>query len=211
MPSNFSIPATERSALILFARNPELGKVKTRLAKTLGDEAALEVYKQLLLHTQQVTQSLEADKYVFFAEAFDASNFNIWNGYEIREQVPGDLGNRMLHAFQTLFQSNYNKLIIIGSDCPDLTTAIIQEAYAALDTADAVIGPSKDGGYYLLGMKQLLPSLFSNKSWSTEIVMAQTVEALKNAGYSYSLLTALQDVDEEKDLPATYRQLIKPY
>lgn len=211
MPSNPANQATDRSALILFARNPELGKVKTRLAKTMGDVAALEVYKQLLLHTQQVTQSLEADKFVFFAEAFDASSFNIWDGYEIREQVPGDLGYRMLHAFQSLFQSNYTKVIIIGSDCPGLTTVILQEAYAALDTADAVVGPSKDGGYYLLGMKQLLPALFSNKSWSTEIVLAQTIEALETAGYTFSLLTPLQDVDEEKDLPEVYRQLIKPY
>ena len=186
-------------ALIIFIRNPILGKVKTRLARTVGDEQALSIYKELLKHTHDITQTLPCDKYVFYADSITESD--IWENSIYRKlmQSGKDLGERMQAAFELLFSKGYQHICIIGSDCYELTTEIIQQAFDPLRQYDAVIGPSVDGGYYLLGLSRMQSSLFTSIEWSTDKVLAQTINACIAVHSSYILLSTLHDIDDEQD------------
>ena len=188
-----------KQALIIFARNPVRGKVKTRLAATMGDDKALSIYQSLLQHTVQITQQLACDLYVFYA---DGILFNdIWSDevYLKKNQVGNDLGQRMHHAFDFLFEKGYQKIIIIGTDCFELSSSILLDAFTVLNTNEVVIGPSEDGGYYLLGMRQFFPFLFEEKAWSTDTVYNSTIQQLKMHKISYGILPILNDIDTEDD------------
>lgn len=186
--------------LLLFVRNPELGKVKTRLAASVGPETALEVYLHLLQHTKQVTQDLPVDKLVYYAGGVNEQD--VWpnSRYKKREQAEGDLGARMQAAFADAFLEGYTSVVIIGSDCLQLTPEIIMRAYKELETHEVVIGPALDGGYYLLGMNCLYPQLFHNKHWSTERVFSETIQDLQRMHLPYALLPRLSDIDQVEDL-----------
>jgi rSAM/selenodomain-associated transferase 1 len=188
-----------KSALIIFVRNPVLGKVKTRIAKDLGEHAALEVYNQLLAHTQSITKALDFDRFIFYADYLNEND--IWDNetYHKEIQSGNDLGERMYNAFELLFSKGYNKICIIGSDCLELTKEIIKEAFLVLEDNNAVIGPSLDGGYYLLGMSTFIKDVFKNKYWSTDTVYSDTVSDLLNNHLSYYTLPALSDVDNVDD------------
>ena len=186
------------NALLIFARKPELGKVKTRLAASIGDKKALEIYQKLLEHTRELARASNADVFVFLTETVD----NIfWNEFNCENQLGINLGDRMQNAFKIVFDNFYEKIIIIGSDCPALSIQTIDVAFEELDIHDAVIGPALDGGYYLLGMKKLIPAVFIDKQWSTDNVFEQTLNDLKKEKLSYSTLPVLSDLDEEKDIP----------
>ncbi|OQP60242.1 TIGR04282 family arsenosugar biosynthesis glycosyltransferase [Niastella populi] len=189
-----------KQALLIFARNLVYGQVKTRLAATIGRQRALAVYELLLEHTVAVTERLPFDKVVFYSEKIDGGD--IWNDRSYKKQVQAgnDLGERMRHAFATVFGKGYQKAAIIGTDCFELTTLIITEAFECLDKYDVVIGPAKDGGYYLLGMKKLYPGLFNDIQWSTDQVLKQTLAACEQLQISTHLLPALSDIDHEEDL-----------
>ena len=105
----------------------------------------------------------------------------------------------MKNAFKELFDMGYEKVAIIGSDCFELTAAIIREAFALLKNKDAVIGPAKDGGYYLLGMKKMIEPVFENKQWSTDSVFRETINDLTENNFSFACLPVLTDVDTEED------------
>ncbi len=186
-------------ALIIFVRNPESGKVKTRLAATLGEEKALEIYRQLLMHTWDIIKNIAAEKYVFYANEIRETDMWKEAGYHQLLQKEADLGEKMSDAFKTLFSKNHSKVIIIGSDCIELTEAIIQQAFHQLNTNDVVIGPANDGGYYLLGMNKLHAELFENKQWSTEDVYKATIQDLKESVSNYYELPILIDIDTEED------------
>lgn len=188
-----------KQALLIFVRQPIPGKVKTRLAKTLGDAQALAVYQTLLQHTHTVTHSLSVDKYVFYADDIAAND--IWEEsiFGKEKQVGDSLGQRMQAAFALLFDKGYQQVCIIGSDCFELTTSILQQAFSSLQQYDVVLGPSSDGGYYLLGMKSLQPKLFANIAWSTPGVMRQTMDACNAANSTHILLPVLNDIDTEED------------
>jgi rSAM/selenodomain-associated transferase 1 len=187
------------SALIIFVRNPVLGRVKTRIAKDLGDEAALEVYKKLLTHTHSITSELQVDRYIFYADYINEDD--LWESslFHKELQTGGDLGERMYNAFKLLFNKGYSKVSIIGSDCIELTDIVITEAFNTLESKNAVIGPTYDGGYYLLGMNTLNRQIFENKKWSTDTVCSDTIEDFSNLHLSYSLLQILSDVDNAED------------
>lgn len=192
-----------KNLLLIFTRNPELGKVKTRLAKTIGDEPALNIYKFLLNHTKEVTQDLNCDKAVYYS--VKVRNNDIWDtsNYQKHQQNGDDLGIRMKNAFQEAFDKNYEKVLIIGSDLYDLKPNHINEAFEKLNSNDVVIGPAEDGGYYLLGMKELHSEVFKNKAWGTSTVRQDTLNDLQNV--SVHLLETLNDVDvfdDIKDNPA---------
>jgi rSAM/selenodomain-associated transferase 1 len=186
--------------LLIFVKNPQPGKVKTRLARTIGDARALEVYRQLLKHTVQITREVQADKAVFYTEFIEDQD--IWPDdlYQKYLQQGDDLGQRMQQAFSQAFGQGYDQVAIIGSDCPQLTTAIIQEAFTALQTNQVVIGPAADGGYYLLGMRTLIPELFAGKKWSSPSVLPDTLTDLQRLQLLYYKLPILHDVDQEEDL-----------
>jgi len=194
---------TSKNALIIFVRNPELGKCKTRLAETVGDEAALEVYKHLLQHTAHVAKSIVADRFVFYSEMVQKND--IWDDdiFIKKLQSEGDLGMKMEHAFFEIFQMDYEKIIIIGSDLFELKPQHINEAYQHLNTNEAVIGPAKDGGYYLLGLTSMKEFLFRNKSWSTSKVLEETLNNLKENNIKFTTLELLNDIDTYDDLIAS--------
>jgi rSAM/selenodomain-associated transferase 1 len=191
-----------KQALLIFTKNPEAGKVKTRLAATIGNEAALAVYKQLLSHTVEITNYLLVDKFVFYSNHIDHEDIWVNDCYFKEVQAGAGLGERMKNAFTSIFQKDYNKIVIIGTDCPGINAGIIMNAFAYLDSHDVVIGPAEDGGYYLLGMKQLYPELFENVNWSTSTVFDETTIKCAKLGLNCYLLPVLKDIDEEKDLPA---------
>ena len=145
----------KKELIIVFVRNPELGKVKTRLALAIGKKKALEIYKGLLKHTHNVLSNCNCDCAVFFSEQID--NDGLWNQRCFKKFIQkGDtLGEKMNNAFKKGFEIGYQKIIIIGSDLPDLNSDLIKNAFTKLTLYDYVIGPSEDGGYYLLGMKKL--------------------------------------------------------
>ncbi|GJM34514.1 MAG: hypothetical protein DHS20C18_35150 [Saprospiraceae bacterium] len=203
-----------RNTLILFIRNPELGKVKTRLAKTVGDEKALRIYMELLRHTRNITMAVEARRYLFYSH-FINQNDNWPNShFEKMLQAEGDLGTKMSEAFQRVFELRkpvkkagtapstkgiHQKTIIVGSDCASLTTEILHEAFRVLDHSPYVMGPALDGGYYLLGMKKFTPELFQDMPWSTDQVASITQNRIKGLRKSCHLLPELPDIDYAED------------
>lgn len=187
------------NSLIIFAKNPIPGKVKTRLAATIGVDEALSVYKRLLLHTHSITEGIDCCKLVYYS-GYTEKNDCWSSGYEQEVQQGADLGERMMSAFDDVFKTGTTKAVIIGTDCPGLKTTIIQEAFDKLQVYDVVIGPAADGGYYLLGTKKLYRQFFSNIQWSTDTVLKATVALCKQLKLHYYLLPVLNDIDEEKDL-----------
>ena len=186
--------------LIIFVKNPELGKVKTRLARTIGDEKALYIYKLLLEQTFQVTLPVLADKKLYYSEF--VQNMDQFNDlvYEKHIQSGDGLGDKMYNAMKHSFGEWSGKVVLIGSDCFELNSGIIEEAFKALEESDYVLGPAKDGGYYLIGMKELNLEIFQNKEWSSENVFLDTLLDIKNQEKSHYLLPTLSDVDSEEDL-----------
>lgn len=202
---------TTENALIIFIKNPQLGKVKTRLAKTVGDEKALEIYLELskitrencemsLRGTRQLRGQSAIKPYVFYSDFINKNDDWSNDIFEKAVQSGDDLGDRMSNAFTFILQ-NHAKACIIGSDCPTLSVEILEAAFEALDNHDFVVGPSTDGGYYLLGMNGNTPPqyLFENMVWSTENVLSETLKRIKAQHKTVALLPELTDVDEEKD------------
>lgn len=185
-------------ALIIFIKNTEKGKVKTRLARTLGDDQALKIYKALLEHTRNIALSIKTERYLFYSNFVDPNDD--WPNQQFHKLVQqGEgLGQRMQDAFHQVFQQ-HEKVVIIGSDCASLTPAILQNAFDQLDDYPFVIGPADDGGYYLLGMREYTPSLFENIEWSTETVFPTTIKKIEALQKSYTLLAQLSDIDYEED------------
>lgn len=188
-----------KKAIIVFVKNPEPGKVKTRLAKDIGDAAAVEVYHKLLRHTHDVLVPVDAGKFIFYAE--EINRVDLWetNSFYKQLQQGNDLGERMQHAFLFLFELGYEHVLIIGSDCPQLSTRHLNHAFELLETHDVCIGPVDDGGYYLLGLRAVHPPFFSNKAWSTETVFSSTTADAKEAGLTVATTEQLRDVDTLND------------
>ena len=187
-----------KNLLLIFTRNPELGKVKTRLAKTIGAEKALAIYKFLLAHTKKVTEKIACDKAVYYS--VKVREDDLWNGeiYQKKQQLGKDLGIRMQNAFQDAFANGYEKVLIVGSDLIDLSEEIIEKGFLQLASNDVVIGPAEDGGYYLLGMKSVHPNVFKNKNWGTSSVREETLNDLKDK--KVHLLNELNDADVLDDI-----------
>ncbi|MDB4241954.1 TIGR04282 family arsenosugar biosynthesis glycosyltransferase [Polaribacter sp.] len=187
-----------KNLLLIFTRNPELGKVKTRLAKTIGAEKALAIYKFLLAHTKKVTENIACDKAVYYS--VKVREDDLWNGeiYQKKQQLGEDLGIRMQNAFQDAFTNGYEKVLIVGSDLIDLSEEIIEKGFLQLASNDVVIGPAEDGGYYLLGMKSVHPNVFKNKNWGTSTVREETLNDLKDK--KVHLLNELNDADVLDDI-----------
>ncbi|MGW8122536.1 TIGR04282 family arsenosugar biosynthesis glycosyltransferase [Roseivirga echinicomitans] len=200
-----------KELLIIFVKNPELGRAKTRLAATVGEEAALAIYKRLLERTKSITQPLTVDKTVFYDQVLGENDLWSEKRFSKALQIQGDLGEKMGAAFQTSFEKGYERVCIIGSDCYDLTTNVLNQAFYALKSHDAVIGGAVDGGYYLIGMNRLITEVFQNKQWSTDEVFPSTIQDFKNKGLSYFELPVLNDVDTEEDLGDWAQDILKEH
>jgi uncharacterized protein len=185
--------------LLIFVKNPRLGRVKTRLAATIGPEAALQIYLTLLEHTRKVALGLAAQRWVCYSDSIEPDDAWTAPDFEKHLQATGDLGQRMATAFEQALAAGSQRVIIIGSDCAELDSALLQQAFTALERTDLVIGPAHDGGYYLLGMTAHHPALFEGVAWSTDAVRAQTESIAERLGLTCTLLPALADVDTEAD------------
>ncbi|MBN3582091.1 TIGR04282 family arsenosugar biosynthesis glycosyltransferase [Algoriphagus aestuarii] len=188
-----------RKGIIIFQKNAQLGKVKTRLAAGVGEEQALEIYKGLISVTYAQVSKLKCKKLLYFSEFVDNPDQKEDESYSFHVQSDGDLGQKMASAFQEQFQKGCDKLLIIGTDCPGLTSEILEEAFEKLDHDEVVIGPANDGGYYLLGMKTFIPGLFQKIPWSSEKVLSLSKKVLDFHSITYSLLPTLIDVDTLED------------
>ncbi len=198
-----------KNLLIIFVKNAELGTAKTRLAKTVGDENALRVYQKLVSKTREIALAVEANTAVYYSTYIDEYDQFSQENFAKRLQMGDDLGERMKNAVQTGFNQGFEKVAIIGSDCWDLTSEIVQSAFSALDTNDVVFGPAKDGGYYLLAMRLMVEELFENKTWSTDNVLVDSILDVEQKNLTKSLLPTLSDVDYESDLPAELRSILQ--
>lgn len=192
--------------LLVFAKAPRLGQVKTRLAQTIGEEQALVAYRQLLTvlraRLEKVSHATvcfspgdgEADLRPFFPAS-----------WRFRPQLGGGLGERLADAFRASFAERTERAVIIGSDCPYLSREDIEEGWSALETHDVVFGPTNDGGYWLIGMKELYPELLAGIEWGSDCVLAQSLARAKQLKLKVHLLRRLSDVDTEAD----WRQFVE--
>jgi len=193
-----------KNLLLLFTRNPELGKVKSRLAKEVGEINALAIYKELLRHTHDISKNCTADKWLYYSESVETNDLWESTAYQKKIQQGKDLGDRMANAFKDGFAAGYEKICIIGSDNYDLQKKHIELAFEQLSSHDTVIGPAEDGGYYLLGMNSFLKRPFENKKWGTDTVLKETVQELEKR-HSISFLEMLNDIDVISDIkPDSY-------
>lgn len=189
-----------KSALIIFIKNPIEGQVKTRLAASIGDEKALLIYKILLEHTCIITSNIPGNKYVYYSNYIQ--NNDIWDTSKFKKRIQSgnELGAKMRDAISKTFQDGNNKVLIIGSDCLELTKQIIKTAINKLGEYDVVIGPAKDGGYYLLAMNNLYLNFFENIDWSTNKVFEQTNKICQHLNLMTYHLPILSDIDTIEDL-----------
>lgn len=189
--------------LIIFAKNPELGKTKTRIGKKLGDEVALAIYYKLIHQTQVVTQDLKVNKVVYYSDFIDKEDSWDNNVYSKKRQLNSDLGERMYQACKNEIDEGASKVVLIGTDIYSLTTEIIIKAFDQLDEHDIVLGPAKDGGYYLIGMRESNSKVFELSEWSHAQVFQQTKEIIESLQLKFSTVDLLNDIDEPEDLIGT--------
>ena len=183
-----------KQALIVFVKKPIMGNVKTRLANDIGHSEAVEIYKKLLRNTENVITSLKQDIFIFSDVKFKG----FFGDYSWRIQKGNNLGLKMFNAFEEVFALGYDKVNIIGSDCFELSSDILKDSFNSPE--ESVIGPSKDGGYYLLGLSKNDPEIFKNIEWSTENVFEETKKKLHIVQMKFSTLPRLTDIDDLEDL-----------
>lgn len=185
--------------ILIFQKNLVEGKVKTRLARSIGNDKALQVYRYLLNHTHQQVALLDTPALVFFEHRIEVDFLHqrLFSGAVQRGE---DLGERMKNAFLQAFGMGYQQVVIIGTDCLQLNSDIIKESLEALDSYDMVIGPAIDGGYYLMGLRKMYPTLFEDKTWSSSKVFPETMDEAKKLGLNPYVLEKLNDIDTYEDL-----------
>lgn len=186
--------------LIVFAKAPRAGGVKTRLAETMGADQACQAYRQLasaVMRTVSVFDHVE----VRFSPDDAREEIAPWlrPTWTATPQGDGQLGDRMARAFAEAFQRGAERVVVIGSDCAELASKDVRSAWRELKTHDLVVGPALDGGYWLIGLRAPRPELFENIPWSTDAVLGQTLQRAKSLGLRIQLLRILSDVDTEAD------------
>lgn len=197
------------NCLILFLKYPNPGKVKTRLARSIGDQQAAFLYKNFV---EYLISKLASDQYsliIYFDPSVNEREIKQWLGESIRcyPQSGDDLGQRMKHAFNSCFYAGAKKVIIAGTDSPQLEKGRILDAFSYLQQHDAVIGPTFDGGYYLIALKRMADGLFSGIEWSSSRVYEQTLERFSKNALMYKSLNEMLDIDDVDDLNQLKRKL----
>lgn len=194
-----------QECLLIFTRYPEPGQVKTRLIPALGADAAALLYRQMVEHTLQQARALQQIRSISIEIWFTGgSNAQMqdWLGQDLiyERQPPSDLGDRLSYALQTTFNKGNTSAVIIGTDCPELNPVILEQSFSGLQHNELILGPAKDGGYYLIGLQRLIRELFVGISWSTAEVFQQTNQIAENLNLTRAYLTPLSDVDVPQDL-----------
>ena len=195
--------------LMVFVKNLIPGTVKTRLVKDIGMDGAFDVYKELLDYTAEIANKcININKAVFYSEYVD--RYDDWDNdhYEKYIQHGDGLGERMMNAFEQSFDKGMENVVLIGSDNLEIEKSHIQEAFTALKKNDLVFGPAADGGYYLVGMKNIFPALFEDKTYSHGQVLNQALDEADKFGLSYHLLDTLHDIDTMEDLKRAGYEII---
>ncbi len=191
------------NALIIVAKEPAAGTTKTRLCPPFGPEEAAALYHRLMLDTLALASRLDiADHTVAYAPARARRVFEnlVPKGFRLVPQEGADLGERLCHALDQHFDMGYRRVVVMNSDGPTLPLTYLTEAFTALEGADITLGPGHDGGYYLIGMNRLYPTLFRGIAWSTEQVIPQTLAICQDLGLAVHQLPEWYDVDVEADL-----------
>ncbi len=190
-----------KSRLLVFAKSPVAGKVKTRLQPSYSPEQSVELHRKLVHGCLQVATTVNG----CITELWAGSEHGWWAELSSRYQIDvvqqrgDDLGDRMLQAFQQTL-TDVDKALLIGTDCPFITRDYLLDAFEKLDECDVVIGPAEDGGYVLLGLTDGKPELFSGISWGSDRVLAETIEKIEAFNLSYMLLPTLRDIDRPEDV-----------
>lgn len=208
--SKFLKTANNNGRVIIFVRAPEKGKVKTRLAASLGDSSVLTLYKAFV---RDLIQMLEKGRYaltIAFYPQGAGEKITKWLG-SVNPMIPQrgkDLGERMKNAFCDVFSSDSGSAVLIGSDTPNLSSSIIDEALLSLGNHDSVIGPAFDGGYYLIGFRKntFLPDVFEGIEWSTSQVFNETMDILRDRGLGVHVLPKQRDIDIFDDVRVLFRE-----
>ncbi|PCJ27689.1 MAG: glycosyltransferase [Flavobacteriales bacterium] len=186
-----------KELLIVFVKNIKLGKVKTRLAKAIGDEGAFQVYKHLVELTEKAIEGVNTTKHVYFSDSIIDEK---WQKTSKFVQKGADLGEKMKNSFKNGQKQGFSKIVLIGSDLPKISPEIIQKGFDELEKNEVVFGPAEDGGYYLVGMTKAHFCIFENKVWSTDSLLEETLAELNEKKIQYSLLEMLNDIDTVEDL-----------
>jgi rSAM/selenodomain-associated transferase 1 len=196
----------DKNLLIIFAKNPILGKAKTRLAASIGEKKALVIYKKLIEKTANIIGELSIEKELYYSDFIEKND--VWNNKVTRKKTQRgkSLGERMENAFKKGFAEGYKNIVIIGTDLWDLETLEIEKAFESLEKNEGVIGPAQDGGYYLLGLSKWNPTVFQNKKWGTSTVLNETLACFDNK--IVDNLKTKNDIDTIEDLRA-FPDLIK--
>lgn len=189
-----------KDLLIVFVKNIILGKVKTRLAKTIGDVGAFNIYYELFSITENASQEVDVDRHIYFSDVIIPSK---WENDQKFVQEGEDLGIRMRNAFQHGFDKGYENIVLIGSDLPNISKEIIDNGFKKLNNNDVVFGPAEDGGYYLIGMSKMNTSVFENKPWSQSELLAVTLGQLNEQQQKVGQIETLNDIDTFEDLIAS--------
>ena len=196
-----------KKAIIVFQKFPTPGKVKTRLAATIGNEKAVYIYSYLLNYTHKLISSITADVLIFHEGPIETEQYPKDN-YSFFPQTGKDLGEKMSRAFDQAFEQGYDHVIIIGTDCLELRIRHIEEAFAVLKNNDLVLGPAEDGGYYLIGLNKNDGQLFKNIAWSSDAVFANTIAIATEKQLKVHLLECLNDINEYSDLCDPLKALV---
>ncbi|GGZ79721.1 TIGR04282 family arsenosugar biosynthesis glycosyltransferase [Algibacter mikhailovii] len=186
-----------KELLIIFVKNIKAGKVKTRLAKTIGEDSALKIYQELVNITEKVSKKIASDVRIYFSEA---PIENQWKSFYKTTQEGVDLGERMKNAFQDGFNDGYQRIVLIGSDLPEIAEEHINHGLNELKKNDVVFGPALDGGYYLIGLSKMHHRIFENKPWSQPNLLEDTLNELKQNKITVATLNTLNDIDTFEDL-----------
>ena len=189
-----------KELVIVFVKNIKLGKVKTRLAKSIGNLGAFEVYSELVKVTENATNNLKIDTHIYFSEAIVEAK---WKNNFKTTQSGADLGERMKNAFINGFNAGYNRIVLIGSDLPDIESKHIEAGLNKLKETEVVFGPAEDGGYYLIGLSKMHECVFDNKPWSQTHLLEETLAELQKNNINFSKLEVLNDIDTLEDLVAS--------
>lgn len=194
----------EKSTLIIFAKYPEPGKVKSRIASELGAERAAEIYSRIAKAVIEKVSTSDTHRTIIFYDPPERENeIKLWLGINKHsyERQPGStIGEKMSNSFRDVFSRGAEKAVLIGTDIPEITAGTVNAAFGLLDETDVVLGPAEDGGYYLMGLRNPEPLLFRDIEWSTNLVLSQTIDRIKERKLSYNLLQTLKDVDTAGDI-----------
>lgn len=199
---------TSRLGIFIMMKYPQVGRVKARLAKSIGDESATNLYRMFIRDTLTTVQILDIPYYIAVYPPESQKQVEKWLGpsYHVFQQQGMDIGERLQSGFTTMFEKGYQRVIALASDSPDLPIEILRDAVSALQTHEAVIGPASDGGYYLIGFSQE-PSIleaFEDISWSTETVFRETLSKIKSVTQNIHILPEWIDIDTKSDLQKFY-------